>query len=142
MFLGRFNHTLDDKGRLAIPARFRSDLVAGLVITRGTDRCLTVYPLATFEALAAKLDALPLGDANARNLRRAAFAAAEPAELDKQGRIILPERLRAYASLGANVAIVGMNTFLELWDLSTWETLEGEVEAQGDVFAAHLAGQF
>ncbi len=142
MFLGRFNHTLDDKGRLAIPARFRSDLVAGLVITRGTDRCLTVYPLATFEALAAKLDALPLGDANARNLRRAAFAAAEPAELDKQGRIILPERLRAYASLAGNVAIVGMNTFLELWDLSTWETLEGEVEAQGDVFAAHLAGQF
>ncbi len=142
MFLGRFNHTLDDKGRLAIPARFRSDLGAGLVITRGTDRCLTVYPLSTFEALAAKLDALPLGDANARNLRRAAFAAAEPAELDKQGRIILPERLRAYASLAGNVAIVGMNTFLELWDLSTWETLEGEVEAQGDVFAAHLAGQF
>jgi MraZ protein len=142
MFLGRFNHTLDDKGRLAIPARFRSDLGAGLVITRGTDRCLTVYPQSTFEALAAKLDALPLGDVNARNLRRAAFAAAEPAELDKQGRIILPERLRAYASLGSNVAIVGMNTFLELWDLATWETLEGEVEAQGDVFAAHLAGQF
>jgi MraZ protein len=117
-------------------------LQAGLVITRGTDRCLSVYPLSTWETLAAKLDALPLGDANARNLRRAAFAAAEPAELDKQGRIILPERLRAYANLAGNVAVVGMNTFLELWDLQTWETLEGEVEAQGDVFAAHLAGQF
>ena len=68
--------------------------------------------------------------------------AAEPAELDKQGRIVLPDRLRAYANLGANIAIVGMNTFLELWDLPTWETLEGEVEAQGDIFAAHLAGQF
>jgi MraZ protein len=142
MFLGRFNHTLDEKGRLAIPARFRSELQAGLVITRGTDRCLSVYPLSTWETLAAKLDALPMGDANARNLRRAAFAAAEPAELDKQGRIILPERLRAYANLEGNVAVVGMNTFLELWDLQTWETLEGEVEAQGDVFAAHLAGQF
>jgi MraZ protein len=142
MFLGRFNHTVDEKGRLAIPARFRSELQAGLVITRGTDRCLSVYPLSTWETLAAKLDALPMGDANARNLRRAAFAAAEPAELDKQGRIILPERLRAYANLEGNVAVVGMNTFLELWDLQTWETLEGEVEAQGDVFAAHLAGQF
>ena len=142
MFLGRFNHTLDEKGRLAIPARFRSELQAGLVITRGTDRCLSVYPLSTWETLAAKLDALPMGDANARNLRRAAFAAAEPAELDKQGRIILPERLRAYANLDGTVAVVGMNTFLELWDLQTWETLEGEVEAQGDVFAAHLAGQF
>jgi MraZ protein len=142
MFLGRFNHTVDEKGRLAIPARFRPDLQAGLVITRGTDRCLSVYPLSTWETLAAKLDALPLGDANARNLRRAAFAAAEPAELDKQGRIVLPERLRAYANLGGNIAVVGMNTYLELWDLQTWETLEGEVEAQGDVFAAHLAGQF
>ena len=142
MFLGRFNHMLDDKGRLAIPARFRPDLLSGLVITRGTDRCLTVYPLATWEALAHKLDALPLGDANARNLRRAAFAAAEPAELDKQGRIVLPERLRTYANLQSNVAVVGMNTFLELWDLPTWEVVESDVEAQGDVFAAHLAGQF
>jgi MraZ protein len=142
MFLGRFNHTLDDKGRLAIPARFRPDLQSGLVLTRGTDRCLTVYPLSTWESLASKLDSLPLGDANARNLRRAAFAAAEPAELDKQGRIVLPERLRAYAQIQANIAVVGMNTFIELWDLGTWETLEQEVEAQGDVFAAHLAGQF
>jgi len=142
MFLGRFNHTLDDKGRLAIPARFRPDLLSGMVITRGTDRCLTVYPLSTWEALASKLDALPLGDPNARNLRRAAFAAAEPAELDKQGRIVLPERLRAYANIQTNLAVVGMNTFVELWDLTTWETLEQEVEAQGDVFAAHLAGQF
>jgi MraZ protein len=83
MFLGRFDHVLDEKGRVAIPARFRSDLQEGMVITRGTDRCLYIFPLSAWAGIAARLEALPMGDPNARNLRRAAFAAAEPADLDK-----------------------------------------------------------
>jgi MraZ protein len=142
MFLGRFDHVLDEKGRLAIPARFRSDLQDGMVITRGTDRCLYIFPLGAWQEIASRLDALPLGDANARNLRRAAFAAAEPAELDKQGRVVLSERLRGYANLRSSVAVVGMNSYIEVWDLEAWETLETQVEEQGDVLASQLSSQF
>jgi MraZ protein len=142
MFLGRFDHVLDEKGRLAIPARFRGDLQEGMVITRGTDRCLYIFPMGAWQGIASRLDALPLGDANARNLRRAAFAAAEPAELDKQGRVVLSERLRGYANLRSSVAVVGMNSYIEVWDLAAWETLETQVEEQGDVLASQLSGQF
>jgi MraZ protein len=142
MFLGRFDHVLDEKGRLAIPARFRADLQGGMVLTRGNDRCLNLFPEARWAEIAARLDALPMGDPNARNLRRAAFAAAEPAELDKQGRVALSARLRTYAGLTGPVAVVGMNSYIELWDLPTWEALESEVEQQGDVIASHMAGAF
>src|SRR5690242_18600122 len=142
MFLGRFDHVLDEKGRLAIPARYRGDLQSGMVITRGTDRCLYLFPMGAWQEIASRLDALPLGDANARNLRRAAFAAAEPAELDKQGRVVLSERLRGYANLRSSVAVVGMNSYIEVWDLAAWETLETQVEEQGDVLAAQLSSQF
>jgi MraZ protein len=142
MFLGRFDHVLDEKCRLAIPARFRGDLQDGMVITRGTDRCLYIFPLGAWQEIASRLDALPLGDANARNLRRAAFAAAEPAELDKQGRVVLSERLRGYANLRSSVAVVGMNSYIEVWDLEAWEALETQVEEQGDVLASQLSSQF
>jgi len=142
MFLGRFDHVVDEKGRLAIPARFRSDVGEGMVITRGTDRCLYIFPLTTWQGIAARLDALPMGDANARNLRRAAFSAAEPAELDKQGRVMLSERLRTYAGLTSSVAVVGMNSYVEIWDSAAWEALEAQVEEQGEVIASHMAGQF
>src|SRR5438067_11409026 len=131
MFLGRFDHVLDEKGRLAIPARYRSGVQEGMVITRGTDRCLYIFPISTWEGIASRLDALPMGDPNARNLRRAAFAAAEPGEMDKQGRVVLSERLRNYAGLQSNVAVVGMNSYLEIWDLAAWEALEAQVEEQG-----------
>jgi MraZ protein len=142
MFLGRFDHVLDEKGRLAIPARFRADLQGGMVLTRGNDRCLNLFPEARWAEIAARLDALPMGDPNARNLRRAAFAAAEPVELDKQGRIVVSERLRAYAGISGNVAVVGMNPYLELWDQTAWDAVESQVEEQGETLASQLAGQF
>jgi MraZ protein len=142
MFLGRFDHVLDEKGRLAIPARFRADLQGGMVLTRGNDRCLNLFPEARWAEIAARLDALPMGDPNARNLRRAAFAAAEPVELDKQGRIVVSERLRAYAGISGNVAVVGMNSYLELWDQTAWDAVESQVEEQGETLASQLAGQF
>jgi MraZ protein len=113
-----------------------------MVITRGTDRCLYIFPLSAWTGIASRLEALPMGDPNARNLRRAAFAAAEPAELDKQGRVVLSERLRQYANLVSNVAVVGMNSYIEVWDQGAWETLENQVEEQGEVLASQMAGQF
>jgi len=142
MFLGRFDHVLDEKARLAIPARYRAELQEGMVITRGTDRCINIFPLAAWQNIASRLDALPMGDPNARNLRRAAFAAAEPADLDKQGRVVLSERLRQYAGIGTGVAVVGMNSYIEIWDQAAWETLETQVEEQGEAIASHMAGQF
>jgi len=142
MFLGRFDHVLDEKARLAIPARYRAELQEGMVITRGTDRCINIFPLAAWQNIASRLDALPMGDPNARNLRAAAFAAAEPADLDKQGRVVLSERLRQYAGIGTGVAVVGMNSYIEIWDQAAWETLETQVEEQGEAIASHMAGQF
>ncbi|MGI8588415.1 MAG: division/cell wall cluster transcriptional repressor MraZ [Chloroflexia bacterium] len=142
MFLGRFDHVLDDKGRLAIPARFRTGLAEGMVITRGNDRCLNIFPGTRWQEIAARLDALPMGDPNARDLRRAAFAAAEPLELDRQGRVVVSERLRSYAGLTGSVAVVGMNSYIEVWDLAAWEAVEDRVEEQGDAAASALSGQF
>ncbi|HUS13780.1 MAG TPA: division/cell wall cluster transcriptional repressor MraZ [Chloroflexia bacterium] len=142
MFLGRFDHVLDEKGRLAIPARFRSGLQEGMVLTRGTDRCLYLFPESAWTGIAARLDALPMGDPNARNLRRAAFAAAEPVELDKQGRVVVSERLRSYAGLTGAVAVVGMNTYIEIWEQGAWDALETRVEEQGEILAQQMAGQF
>jgi len=142
MLLGTFEHVLDDKGRLAIPARFRSELQEGLVITRGQEHCLYVYPLSTWQTIESRINALPMGDANARNLRRAIFSAAESVELDKQGRIIISERLRSYAGLNSNVAVVGVSSHVEIWDLEKWNEVEALVEEQGEEIASHLSGQF
>ena len=101
MFLGRFEHSVDNKGRVAVPARFRDRLSGELIMTRGNDRCLYLFTEESWEPLAAKLNALPTGDADARNLRRAVFSAAEPVEIDKQGRVMIPDHLRQYAAITA-----------------------------------------
>ena len=142
MFLGRFEHSLDSKGRVAVPARFRTQLEGELVITRGNDRCLYLFTQASWEPLAAKLNALPTGDADARNLRRAVFSAAEPVELDKQGRIIIPDHLRQYAGISGDVFILGVGAYVELWDKESWEKLDTQIEENVDVISSHLAGQY
>src|SRR5437764_14651902 len=111
MFLGRFEHSIDVKGRLAVPARFRDKLSGELIMTRGNDRCLYLFTEESWEPLAAKLTALPTGDADARNLRRAVFSAAEPVELDKQGRVMIPDHLRQYAAIHGNVAIIDLGDY-------------------------------
>ncbi len=123
MFLGQYTYTLDDKGRLTIPARFREDLPESVVITRGLDRCLTVYPIHKWEEIAQKVNALSITDPRGRALRRIFFADATSAEPDRQGRILLPERLREYAGLelSDDIIIVGLNQFLELWNVQRWE---------------------
>jgi len=123
MFLGQYSYTLDSKGRLTIPARFRKIINESVVVTRGLDRCLTVYPPAMWNEIAQKVNALPITDPRGRALRRIFFADAVNVELDRSGRILLPERLRAYAELQSSedVVIVGLDRFLELWGISRWD---------------------
>jgi MraZ protein len=140
VFLGRYEHTIDSKGRLAVPARYRAALERGLVITRGIDRCLTIYPLAAWETLAEKVNALPLGDPNARALRRLFFAEASDALLDGQGRVVVPAALRAYAGLEEQAVVVGMNTAIEVWSPARWAEQSALLEGDGASIAERLAG--
>jgi MraZ protein len=140
MFLGRYEHTIDDKGRLAIPARYRAALERGLVVTRGIDRCLTIYPLAAWEALAEKVNALPLGDPNARALRRLFYAEASDAAMDRQGRIIIPATLRAYAGLAETAIVVGMHSAIEVWSPAGWAEQTDRLEGEGTTIAERLVG--
>jgi len=136
MFLGEYVHTTDDGGRLTIPARFRPGLQAGLVITRGLDRCLAIYPLEEWGQLAARVSGLPITNRHARALRRRFFANASDATLDKQGRVLVPPRLREYAGLDGEVVITGLDTYIELWNPDSWhkerERVEGDDAAMED----------
>src|SRR5690349_193908 len=115
MFIGEFHHTLDDKGRLAIPVKFRGSIEDGAVGTRGLDHSLFVYPKAGWEVLAVKLAALPLGQSDTRAFTRLMLAGAMEIEIDKSGRITIPEYLRTYASLQKNVVVTGLYDRLEIW---------------------------
>lgn len=120
MFLGEFEHTIDEKGRITIPAKFRERLVKGLVVTKGIDACLWLYPLDAWELLAAKASALPLTDPRAREFRRQVFAGASDVMPDKQGRVNLPPYLRAYANIDKQAMITGLYDHCEIWDPDTW----------------------
>lgn len=139
MFLGRFSHNLDAKGRLAIPAKFRGALADGLVITRGIDRCLTVYPMAAWLTLAAKIDALSAADADARNFKRIVFAEAMDEVLDSQGRIVVPPELRRYAGIEREAMVVGVHNSLEIWDVARWAEQNAVAEDEGAGIAQRLA---
>ena len=139
MFLGRYVHTLDAKGRLAIPARFREELAAGVVLTRGIDRCLALYPMATWLPLAEKVSALPITDPDARTFRRMVFAEAVDLELDAQGRILLPPELRRFAELDRDAYVVGVNTSIEIWSPARWDAQSTLMENDGAEIAQRLA---
>lgn len=139
MFLGRFAHSLDAKGRLAIPARFRGDLAAGLVVTRGIDRCLSLYPLAGWQSVAERVSGLSISDPDARQLRRMVFGEAVDEIPDAQGRIVVPPELRRYAGIEREAIVVGMNTYLELWDPARWAELTATVEDEASSIAQRLA---
>ena len=122
MFLGEFTHSLDSKSRLTIPAKFRDQLIPGLVVTRNPGgNCLLVMPMAEWERVAERVSALPLTDRRSALLRRALFSAAEDLKPDRQGRILISQRLRDYARIEHDVVVAGMNTYLELWNPQLWE---------------------
>lgn len=139
MFLGRYHHTLDAKGRLAIPARFRDALADGLVLTRGIDRCLALYPMTAWRPLAEKVSALPISDPDARNFRRLVFAEAADLAVDAQGRILVPPELRRYAGLERDALVVGMDTAIEIWSPDRWQAVEALMDTDGAAIAQRLA---
>ena len=139
MFLGEYQHTIDDKGRLTIPARFRPELVDGLVITRGLDECLSVYALPEWEELAERVSALPMGRPEARSLKRLFFANAADMELDNQGRIVIPPYLRESIGLEDEAMVAGLYTYIEVWRPDRWRD-EGEKTKLADSAALPVLG--
>ena len=128
MFIGQYSHTLDDKNRLALPARFRADSEHGLALTAGTDKYLLAYALPEFEKLAEKVDALQLIGQEAATLRRLLYVNAAVSELDKQGRVLLPEHLRTHAEIEKDAVVVGVGKFIEIWSPKNWEQAKAEVQ--------------
>lgn len=139
MFLGEFEHTIDDKGRVAVPARFREALNEGLVLTRGFEHCLQAFPRPVWQALAQRISALSLGNEEARNVRRLLFSGAAEVELDRQGRILIPHNLREYAGLHDQVVIAGLNTHFEIWAHEGWHRVLDTLDTSAGAIAEHLA---
>jgi len=138
MFIGEYQHTIDEKGRLAIPVKFRNELAKGAVVTRGLDNCLFLYPQKDWEVLASKLAKLPISKANTRAFTRLMLAGAMDCEMDKQGRIVLPDYLRKYAIIIKKVVVAGLYNRLEIWDEDTWHKYKLGTEKRGGDIAEAL----
>ena len=132
MFMGEYNHTIDAKGRLIVPAKFREILGDNFIVTKGLDGCLFVYPNDEWTRFEEKLKSLPLTNKNARQFTRFFLAGAAACEVDKQGRILLPQVLREFASLEKDVVLVGVASRIEIWGRERWDeamnTYEGDME--------------
>jgi MraZ protein len=143
MFLGTHTPRLDDKGRLALPARFRAELEGGLVICKGQDRCLYVFPVTEFGHFTESLRAAPITDIRVRNYGRHLFASASHETPDGQGRITVPAHLREYAGLTKDCTVVGANNRIEVWDSASWQTWSDNTEQDfADVAEEVLPGIF
>lgn len=130
MFIGEYSHTIDEKGRMAVPAKLRQKLGSGAVVTRGIDKCLWVFPKSEWQALAEKISNLPLSDANSRAFSRLMLAGAMDVEFDGQGRVLLPSYLRSYANLTKNTVVAGLYNRLEIWDKADWDSYKEKTEKE------------
>jgi MraZ protein len=137
MFIGEYLHNLDEKGRLAIPVKFRKEL-AKSVVTKGLDGCLVVYPAVEWKKLADRLSALPISKANTRAFSRLMLAGAMDVEVDGQGRVSLPEYLRQFAVLKKKVIVAGLSNRVEIWDSGKWEKYRQEMEKDSGEIAEQL----
>jgi len=138
MFIGEFTHNLDVKGRIAIPVKFRDKVSGGAIITRGLDHCLFVFTNKEWETLAQKLIALPMAQANSRAFSRLMLAGAMDVELDKQGRILIPDYLREYAGLKKEIVVAGIYNRMEIWDKDKWNEYKTKTESESDEIAEKL----
>lgn len=138
MFIGEYKHNVDEKGRLAIPVKFRSELAKGAVVTRGLDTSLFLYPKEEWDKLAQKLANLPLGQSNSRAITRLMLAGAMDVEMDKQGRVVIPEYLRKYADMKKQVVLAGLYNRLEIWDQTKWEDYKTLTEKDAEKISETL----
>lgn len=137
MFIGEYHHAVDDKGRLALPVKFREEIGRTVVVTRGLDTCLFVYTQPEWQQLAERLSKLPMAKATTRAFARLILAGAMELDVDKQGRIIVPDYLRKYAGLRKKVVVAGLLNRLELWDILRWQKeQQGTERNAGDIAEA------
>lgn len=139
MLIGEYQHTIDEKKRLAIPAKLRKELGKGAVLTRGLDNCLALYSLREWKKLADKLSKLPTGQIEARGLARVILSGAAEVEFDGLGRILVPDYLKQYATIGKNVVVAGVFNHLEIWDQKQWEEYKQKTEKTVGDMAAKLS---
>jgi MraZ protein len=139
VFTGEYRHSVDAKGRVAVPARFRTQLAGGAFVTRWIDACLAVFPRDAWDALAAKVAGLPVTDANARTFSRFVFSGAFEVDLDGQGRVLVPANLRDWADLATDVVVVGSRDHVELWSPVRWGEYSAAMNSP-EVLAEHLQG--
>jgi MraZ protein len=128
VFLGTHHPRLDEKGRIFLPARFRDELASGLVITKGQERCLFVWPVEEFARFTEQVRQASVTNKGARDFGRVLFAGAHDDQPDKQGRIVVPQPLREYAGLTRDCAVVGANSRVEIWDAAAWDRYLSEQE--------------
>lgn len=141
MLLGTYEHSVDEKNRLTLPARFREAFADGLFLARGMDGCVAVYTRAAWEQLdSVRLAELDPFSHEARQMSRFFYAGAVDAELDRQGRVVLPQPLIDHAALGRDVVVAGLRDHLEIWDRNAWQTQMEEVERNAERVAQRLAG--
>jgi len=134
MFYGKHEHTVDEKNRLTLPAKFRDELFGGVVLARGIDRNIDVYPRGSWDASVERIAALDSLTREAREMKRYVFAGAAVAELDKQGRVLVPPDLVSHAGLGKDVVVAGVHDHIEIWDSAQWAVHVSAIEGSvGDV---------
>lgn len=138
MFMGEYQHNLDSKGRLIIPAKFREELGLGAVITRGLDNCLFLFPAEEWEILENKLKNLPLTKRDARQFVRFLFSGATECEMDKQGRINLPANLREFALIDKDAVVIGVSSRIEIWSKEKWEAYVSSAEESFEDIAENI----
>jgi MraZ protein len=138
MFLGEYQHNLDTKGRLSVPAKFRSDLGSSAIVTKGLDGCLFLYPKGEWEVMANKLAALPVSSSKARSFSRMMLSGAMEVEIDKVGRVLLPGYLRDFAGIEGEAIVAGVFNRVEIWNKSAWKTYSRESENNSSENAEEL----
>ena len=138
MLIGEYRHTIDDKKRVAIPAKFRKEIGKSVVITNGLDNCLFLYTMKEWEGVASKLGGLAMGAADSRGFNRFMLAGAVDTEVDELGRVLIPDFLREFACLKTKVVITGVHNRLEIWDDKRWTDYKARVASQADRLAEKL----
>ena len=139
MFYGEYEHTLDEKHRLTLPARFRHSLAGGVVLARGIERNIDVYPSDTWHENMARIAELDSLSREAREMKRYVFAGAAVAELDRQGRVLLPQHLGEHAGIGKDVVVAGVHDHVEIWDRAAWTAHLNAIEGSAGDVAERLA---
>ncbi len=138
MLIGEYKHTLDPKKRLSLPSKWRRELGETLIVTRGLDNCLFVYPQHEWEKITEKIGQLPLGSADTRSFNRFFLSGAVEVEVDSVGRILVPDYLKDFAHLDTKVVLAGLHDRVEIWDETRWMEYKTQIEAQADSLAEKL----